>query len=611
MKLRDRISGLNVSFPETLHPWRFELINRESIYNGHTTLRKGDAIIPDGTTDNHLDELAFVFECKEIGPEEMARQELVLEAIKTIAGIINKHNSILPSPLLPQKMAELSELLPLESILRDIETKGHLHEITRAPRLDMNYQESITQVSRARRIAVSAQRHLASDTSSWQQRTLTGVIPKKILALFSVDDFTIYENRLFARLVDRLENHLVQRLAKVETILNNFLEAQKFDSSDHYHRVRQSICKIWGETFDEKQTSAQIDISEHAVETIEGLLRSIRSLKGSELYRSIPRSMRVPDQIHMTNILIHDQHYRHLVTLWEKQLEVSVDSKHSPEDQHKINCQTHDSYIAYVGIVLKRAVRQLGGDSSSDTYSLGIKQEGHEWKVSSKSGKPLVFIPIAYNATETFNPINNPKEMRIPVFLNGCYEGFDPIAYLNGKNNHYNFVFTPLDFLVEEKTVTLLKAWFWQNIFDTYGKVIHKIPSKVTQFLADIAEFEINGSNVSLLSPLPSHINENLWKILNKNANDNLREEFKVVISNLDLLDICQGCGKKNRFSARENKSFIAVCDLCGLENGVFTEKGVRKASIKVTGETDGSFDKFGRWCMDLNLWFLTRTCAK
>lgn len=600
MKVRDRFTGSSINLPDSVESGRYELTAPEAKFNGHLSLKAGDLLIDDGSVDCKLSDRDHFFKIFEKSADDRARLELVTKAVLTIRGVCEENNENPPSPLLPREITALAELLPLENKLIEVLANGHLQEIARAPRLDMQYQESMTHVSRARRLALNAERKLESDTSCWQQRTLSGVIPREILALFSNDDYRIYENRLYVRLIDRLERRLVLRLSAVKIILDNLEESQDYDSSSQYYRLRNDICKIWGETFDKSQTLAQIKMSKHAVNIIERLLRAVRSLKDSLLYAAIPSSMRVPDQIHMTNILTHDQHYRYIVPLWKGELELAVKAKISPAEQCKKNKDNLEAYIDYVGMLLMRALRQLSMNSVTVQHGFDVKRDKNEWIVSNIIGESLVFVPMIDSAGELNHPVYNNKEKRFPVFLLGQYSGFDPLTMINGGETATNIVLTPLDFLVEEKVVTLLKAWYLQRIYSNYGKEIIQVPSKVCQFISRLNSFVVSGSKVSITCPVDTKIVNSLYSILANHTGENIRLEFKGRIDELNVLSICQNCGNHGRFDALNARSFKVTCDQCKLKWGVFTENGIRKASISLVGNELDRFDQVGRWQMEL-----------
>ncbi|MEN1395689.1 hypothetical protein AAIH23_36415, partial [Pseudomonas aeruginosa] len=110
--------------------------------------------------------------------------------------------------------------------------------------------------ARARRLAKGALVYLASHSECWQRQTLSGVIPKKVLARFSEDDYGIYENRVYARLLDETERHLQRRLSALKSLQATLDQALKFyRSEDVDFRLSHEVCRLWGLTFDQVATS--------------------------------------------------------------------------------------------------------------------------------------------------------------------------------------------------------------------------------------------------------------------------------------------------------------------------------------------------------------------
>jgi hypothetical protein len=108
----------------------------------------------------------------------------------------------------------MMRVTPLEQMLCAVLKGGRLHSISTGPRVDLKYEESVTDVSRARRLTNSTYTHLASHSECWQRQTLSGIQPRRVLARFSEDDYATYENRVYARLLDGLDNYLTRRLRR-------------------------------------------------------------------------------------------------------------------------------------------------------------------------------------------------------------------------------------------------------------------------------------------------------------------------------------------------------------------------------------------------------------
>ena len=86
-----------------------------------------------------------------------------------------------------------------------------------------------------------------------------------------------------------------------------FYEAENVD-----YRLREAICRLWGMTFSAEETSNASTLLGKTLNQLEGLYQTITGLQQSGLYLLVSRQAQVTGALHMTNILGHDQHYRHL-----------------------------------------------------------------------------------------------------------------------------------------------------------------------------------------------------------------------------------------------------------------------------------------------------------
>ena len=361
MMFLDRLTGGKLSrLPDALLPGRYCLLE-PLLVNEHSRLQPGDLLSDDGsgvirTQDTESQVLAI-----DQSDDDQAVSDLSAEAIISIAGKIAHAHDANVSPMLPAEMAAQCALEELERDLAVVLRDGHLHSISDRPRRDLRYDDLVAPVARARRLATSALSHLASHSDCWQQRTLSGVQPRKVLARFSEDDYAIYENRLYKRLLDRLDRHLARRLARIRGVNSRLERALEFQDSEQTHfRLRQDICRLWGESYLDDKTGMQLEAGKRALSDLESQLRVIRGLKQRGLYSLVPPASVVPAQVHRTNILNHDPHYRHLPPLWEKLKDDREDRLLPPEERLARQLQLQLAYVSYVGLVIRRALERYG-----------------------------------------------------------------------------------------------------------------------------------------------------------------------------------------------------------------------------------------------------------
>ena len=289
MMLLDRLTGNKLSrLPEALLPGRYCLLE-SLVVNGHSRLQPGDLLSDDGSGVLRIQGTESQVLAIDRSDHDQADSALSAEAIISIAGKIAHAHDANVSPMLPAEMADQCELEELERDLAAVLRDGHLHSISDRPRRDLRYDDLVAPVARARRLAASALSHLASHSDCWQQRTLSGVQPRKVLARFSEDDYAIYENRLYKRLLDRLDRHLSRRLARIRGVNSRLELALEFQDSEQTHfRLRQDICRLWGESYLDDKTGMQLEAGKRALSDLESQLRAIKGLKQRGLYSMMP-----------------------------------------------------------------------------------------------------------------------------------------------------------------------------------------------------------------------------------------------------------------------------------------------------------------------------------
>lgn len=107
---------------------------------------------------------------------------------------------------------------------------------------------------------------------------------------------------------------------------------------------------------------------------------------------------RIPEQLRETNILQHDQHYRHLRTLWRLYQKRSAEKPATPLDVMNRNKQLFDDYVIYIGMLCRRVMMEfksirLSGDTFDFAGKSGRFYRSHdEWCLEYDQFK-LVVVP--------------------------------------------------------------------------------------------------------------------------------------------------------------------------------------------------------------------------
>ncbi len=218
------------------------------------------------------------------------------------------------SPLIPG-MDKRIEIQLLEKAVGD--RLGHLQEVCHRPRTYLKVEIERLPVSRAKRIPPSAASFLASHTEDWERRTLRSVLPKRILSRVQEDLHNIYENRVAKQLIDNLLNYINRRIQELNNLKKLYENAADFShkTTDIHWRNAERICSLWGEQF---EADERVKITEKTLAYLRNLQSNLRGLIDTELYQSIPPRVYVGTSLKMTNILVNDQHYRHVAFLWRE-----------------------------------------------------------------------------------------------------------------------------------------------------------------------------------------------------------------------------------------------------------------------------------------------------
>ena len=292
MKLIDRLTQQSLQAEELLHldaivPERYVLLEQDEQIQS-VMIPKFSFLFADGGTIRLNSSKTLHTYIPDITLTITESIKYISELVK--ACCLEASFQSLPNPLVPNSVFNAeTKLKPLEKMLQDVIEKGHLHHIAYNPRMDMRYDEELVDVSRAKKISNNAHRYLAGHSETWQQRSLVGIRPKKVLAKVSDDELLIYENKVFAQLLDKLRfyvasrlNDLLQQQANLQAALN--LE----DSSDTYYKLRNQLCEIWAENLTTDETESILSQLDETILYNQQLLSTIKILQSSGLYVQIP-----------------------------------------------------------------------------------------------------------------------------------------------------------------------------------------------------------------------------------------------------------------------------------------------------------------------------------
>jgi len=607
----DRFSGKRGPLPVgSVINGQFSILDRD-LFNGHSRLDPGSFLLNDGTNKFNVSGSSGHFETSKILSADTTEFEILEHAILEYKDAITNGNK--RSFLIPEKLLARFDLTRFEELLSDVLKKGHLQEIARRPRLELKYEEHLLPISRAKKIPSSADIHLASHSQHWQTRTLTGVVPKKILSLESEDELNIYENRVYVKILSLSETYLLKRIAEVKRLEDIFREAINFQNAESiYFELRQCIFKMWGEGFSDPQDAdGNTGHIESTLQILISMLKKIRGLKNSQLYRSLSPNLQVSLKINMTNVLSHDQHYRHVARLWESWLETLKSNGITPEFILNQNQNIANSYIQYGYDLIKRTLHEIGFKenkngslSRSDIADLSITIDKNSEIVLHRNKSKLYFIPFSSNAI---------LEKNISKVL-----GKDRVLLTLSRQDDeiYNTIWcAPTNFYSLESIAKLVSKWLIVETYKPLTAHIRNVPKLLMDELKSINDghwcFQNNGTTISkpYLSLVPR-----ISKFLSINRKDvsiqKSGEEINDLAHSFDNLLHCPTCGVKvneSQWLVRNNGSFAINQSNCQHQWKVNLQSDGSKIlmirpSKLVDDEKGYDFEKYGRFFIELKL---------
>lgn len=633
------LTTLPASIDAGRYQWDEKIGGHERL-NQHSDITPGGLLLSDGSDRYQLLGSNGSFTKAVIDNPE--RITLFQNAILTLGETLAKQQTPdqpLLSPLLPAAVidAEL-DLLPVEKMLQIVLKKGHLHEIAHHPRLDIRYIEETTDVARAKRLAKGALVHLASHSECWQRQTLSGVVPKKVKARFSEDDYQIYENRVFARLVDKLSWHLNSRIRTVEQLKQTLDDALGFEegSGNIDYRVSQKICVLWGQTFDAAATLQALELLENTLQTLKEMLKSITSLRQSGLYLMIPRHAQVGATLHRTNILNHDAHYRHLAILWDQLNRLQQTSQLTPAQRFTQQRTLAAHYSRYAGLVAQHAlagnpqIRWTASRSPEQTsgtavaefdyawagQTLRLQQHGFDWRLSLvtpeqqnalKDGPQVLLELIPWFGFSPTPDVTAPMpDNRIIL-----WPSIDGISNEQAEAQQPGwYALSPMDLYCIERIGWLIDKTLNKHLTRQYAKPIEKIPGKAAELTRTIQQNNQQNSSLSLelkgnppqlrlLQVLEQQEADGLMKALDESNAVNQANQLLKQQRAIAALSYCPVCGNRARLNHQPPAGFRIECHSCGTAR--YLEQAGEALKIhfrdKETSETlDSGFTARGRW---------------
>ncbi|MEW1657967.1 DUF2357 domain-containing protein [Streptomyces sp. NPDC093707] len=211
-------------------------------------------------------------------------------------------------------VTEEAEALPLEDIFE--RESGALRAVCHRPYTRLRTVEEVVPTSRVRSIASGAAARLASRPEDWASHTLAGVRPSRLLARRSEEDADIYENRVAVAVLNVMRSHLQQRIAQLRDLskMVDDVHGLLMTSEETSWRARWDLAGLLRNIEDSGRQRASAGTR---LRTLESLLAVVEIMLSSPLARAVDHRSAPPRELHPTNLLSSDPHYRRVASLWQ------------------------------------------------------------------------------------------------------------------------------------------------------------------------------------------------------------------------------------------------------------------------------------------------------
>ncbi|MEY8200146.1 MAG: hypothetical protein RPS47_12960 [Colwellia sp.] len=611
----DRLTQEKVEeLPHQVEPARFQWQGkRTECLNGHSNISYGNLLVGDGAERCQLLSKSYAFLLPK--KDKSTNIDLFSDAITTIGKKLDDRNE-LPSPMLPAAVINSeSHLLPLEMRLERVLDKGHLHQISQNPRLDIRYDEEVIDVARAKRLAKGALVHLASHSECWQRQTLNGIVPKKVKARFSEDDLNIYENRVYSRLLDELDQHLNSRIRTVVELNDTLSKALELhNDKNKHHLLIQKICTLWGQTFNEEATAKTLELLEDTLTRLQKMHLKIRNLKQGGLYLMVARQTITGRALHRTNILNHDAHYRYLAILWDELSKHQQKSIRSPSEAFEYEQELTEYYSRFSGLVLQQALQRYLDENDKGIYhstelsfdwsgrKLTVKKEQYDWKLillgpEHKTETMLHIVPCM-NFTDMPDMVSVPDNTLI------VWPALDKIPANQPISDNHGVAISPMDLYCIERLGWFIDKKLNQVLVRNYEESIKKIPKAPEKWLKENAiesSIQLDDSHPPELKILEDLSDKHLNLLIKQLEGSNAKAQGQTVkarVMEIRTLQCCPVCeSTTNRLHHQKNGSFRVQCTKCPTSRYLRRTNDGQVYEIKMDAEniTNG-FAACGRW---------------
>lgn len=256
---------------------------------------------------------------------------------------------------IPENLSHVVEPDRLEHAI--LEQLRHLEAVCRDPHTHVELHAERVALGRARKLDRRAPQWLATHSEDWAARKVSGIVPRRLLALVREPRWDLYENRVAARLVDNLTAWLRRRIATLRQIQEEILTKIEPDGElSGTHQRQRRLYAIWGSSW---QAGALGSTLRRSLAQATDLLYRVLGLMSSPLYRHVPRSAQVDLHLQRTNLLGNDDDYRGVARLWQAWASTARPPRRSKSERAARALALCHAFEAWCVLLVIRACDQL------------------------------------------------------------------------------------------------------------------------------------------------------------------------------------------------------------------------------------------------------------
>lgn len=375
--LRSRISGQEIESPPGVIASFFGVVGTEgpiATVNGFV-VEAGGYLVPDSAGRVRVGQVQGVT-AFDLPPECLIDDDHA-RSIAVVASGLRSHGHTCEC-----EWSRCMDISPIMSIIDEpvdltdvdqavIDTSPSLVDVCRKPRTNLVLELERVPTPRAKRIPQRAASFLASHPEDWTQPTLTGPLPKRVLAELADESVDVFENRVVARLIDRAERHIAQRvrrLRRLEILLKDLFEQEDLLTS-HWAK-KNRLYTLLAPLLSEQH---RLFVTQRTIEHLTQLRYRLLGLTDSDLYQEIPRRAQVPHDLPSTNILVNDLRYRRARELWRKLSPSSATTELGEKARHAQIVQKWTDFELFCFLLVLQGLERCGAKPQKvyDTVCLG------------------------------------------------------------------------------------------------------------------------------------------------------------------------------------------------------------------------------------------------